>query len=157
MGSQVITVSPMVEDDVRVLAAMEEHNQARPWTEQLLRDELAAENRVYLVARSSEILGFGGIMIIGDEAHVTNLLVDESARRAGLGRKLLVALVREAVAGGASHLTLEVRTSNESALSLYASIGMVPVGVRPKYYGDEDALIMWAHDIDSEEFMERLT
>ncbi|HLV89786.1 MAG TPA: ribosomal-protein-alanine N-acetyltransferase RimI, partial [Acidimicrobiia bacterium] len=57
---------------------------------------------------------------------------------------------------GARHLTLEVRTRNEAARALYASLGMVPVGIRPGYYGDDDALIMWAHDIDDPSYLEGL-
>ena len=65
-------------------------------------------------------------------------------------------LIDAALAGGAKHLTLEVRTSNRSAQELYRSFGLAPVGVRKSYYGDEDALIMWVHEIDQPEFGARL-
>jgi ribosomal-protein-alanine N-acetyltransferase len=57
---------------------------------------------------------------------------------------------------GARHITLEVRSENEPARSLYARLGLAPVGVRKDYYGDDDALILWAHDIDSPEYRGRL-
>ena len=56
----------------------------------------------------------------------------------------------------ARHLTLEVRSQNEAARALYAGLGLAPVGVRQGYYGDDDALILWAHDIDGDEYRERL-
>lgn len=149
MERAVITVRPMVADDVAVVVSLEEQHQPKPWSEGVFRDELAAANRIYLVAEEDGILGFGGVMVVGDEAHVTNLLVDARQRRRGLGRRLMVDLIRAAVEEGARHLTLEVRTSNESARRLYAGLGLAPVGVRPGYYDGDDALIMWAHDIGS--------
>jgi ribosomal-protein-alanine N-acetyltransferase len=95
-------------------------------------------------------------MVVGEEAHVTNLLVSPDHRRQGVATRLLAELVRRAVENGARHLTLEVRTRNEAARSLYGKLGLSPVGVRRGYYGDDDALILWAHDIDRPEFLEPL-
>jgi ribosomal-protein-alanine N-acetyltransferase len=97
-------------------------------------------------------------MLIDDEAHVNNIAVDPAWQGRGLGAAVLLDLVRTALGRGARHLTLEVRVGNEPALALYRRFGMEPVGVRPDYYpatGD-DALIMWARDIDSERFARRL-
>ncbi len=66
-------------------------------------------------------------------------------------------LIRDAIEMGARHLTLEVRTGNEAARRLYHRFGLAPVGVRPGYYQGEDALIMWAHDIDSPEYFRSLS
>jgi len=150
----VITVRPMDGNDVPAVAGLESAHRQRPWSEQVFRDELDMANRLYLVAEGGEIRGFAGVMIVGDEAHVTNLLVDDNHRGHGLGHRLMVALIRAAVGAGARHLTLEVRASNEPARRLYAHLGLAPVGVRPGYYGDDDALIMWAHDIDSDDYLE---
>lgn len=156
MGVAVTVVKPMTLDDLADVLALETAEQPKPWSEQVFRDELQAENRVYLVVASDRLLAFGGVMIVGDEAHMTNLVVMSEQRRRGLGRLLVLHLVEAAVAGGARHLTLEVRSANEAARSLYASMGLAPVGVRPRYYGDDDALIMWAHDIDRPEYLESL-
>lgn len=156
MGVAMSTIRPMTTDDLGEVVALEAANQPRPWSEQIFRDELAAENRVYLVAVDEGVVGFGGVMLVGDEAHVTNLFVDPDRRRRGVGRSLMIALAGAAVDGGARHLTLEVRKTNHAARSLYAWMGMAPVGVRPDYYGDDDALVMWVHDIDRPGFLEGL-
>jgi ribosomal-protein-alanine N-acetyltransferase len=143
-------------DDLEAVVAMEAANQPAPWSEGVFRDELAAENRVYLAADEDGVVGFGGVMLVGDEAHVTNLLVDREWRRRGIGLELMRALIDEAVAEGARHITLEVRSENDAARRLYARLGLAPVGMRKGYYGDDDALILWAHDIDGAEYRARL-
>jgi ribosomal-protein-alanine N-acetyltransferase len=157
VGTTVSSIRPMQPDDLASVVTLETAQQPRPWSESVFRGEMDADNRVYLVVEDeSEIIGFGGVMVIGDEAHVTNLLVSDARRREGLGRELMLALIESAVASGACHLTLEVRKENIAARALYARLGMAPVGVRPRYYGDDDALILWAHDIDRPEFLEGL-
>ena len=156
MGSAVSTIRRFESADVADAAVLEAANQPKPWTEGVFRDELAAENRSYFVAEDRGLIGFAGVMVVGEEAHVTNLLVDPDARGRGVGRSLMVALIEAAVADGARHLALEVRSKNEAARALYDGLGLVPVGVRPDYYGDDDALILWVHDIDAPGYMEGL-
>lgn len=151
-----IVIRPLTIDDMDSVVALEQANQPAPWSEGVFRDELAAENRVYLAADEDGVVGFGGVMVVGDEAHVTNLLVAPDARRRGIGLGLMLALIDNAVAEGARHLTLEVRSKNVAARGLYARLGLAPVGIRTNYYGDDDALILWAHDIDGPEYRERL-
>jgi ribosomal-protein-alanine N-acetyltransferase len=153
----VITIRAFSPDDVAAAVDLEETAGFGTWSEKVFRDELAAENRIYLVAEDRhQIVGFGGVMVVGAEAHITNLLVGSGHRRQGIASRLLGGLVRGAVDWGAQHLTLEVRTHNEAARALYERLGLAPVGVRKGYYGDDDALILWAHDIDRPEFLEGL-
>lgn len=147
---------PLTIDDLEAVVDMEAANQPAPWSEGVFRDELAAENRIYLAAEEEGLVGFGGVMVVGDDAHVTNLLVDPEWRRRGVGIELMKALIEGAIEVGARHLTLEVRAGNKAARALYARLGLAPVGVRRGYYGDDDALILWAHDIDGEDYRERL-
>lgn len=157
MGVGVITIREFEPGDVEAALAMEEVARPQPWTERIFNDELSAENRTYLVADDGAVCGYGGVMLMGDEAHITNLLVAPDHRGQGIGRRLMIGLIESAIAEGARHLILEVRSENEAARSLYSRLGLAPVGVRPGYYDDGDALIMWAHDIDSAEYAERLT
>ncbi len=157
MGTTMTTIRPMGADDLDPVVALESAQQPRPWSKQVFQDELAAANRIYLVADDGgSILGFAGLMVVGDEAHVTNLLVAPGSRRSGVGRELMVAIIGGGIAAGARHLTLEVRKENVAARALYSRLGMAPVGIRPRYYGDDDALILWAHDIDQPGFLESL-
>lgn len=156
MEHDLIAIRPFGEEDIGPAVAIEAASQPRPWTEGIFADELVAQDRVYLAADAGGFVGFGGVMVIGDEAHVTNLLVSVERRGQGIGRRLLIELIRSAVAAGASHLTLEVRARNQVARSLYTSVGLAPVGIRPGYYDDDDALIMWAHDIDRPGYMESI-
>lgn len=157
MGTAMTTIRHMGSDDLDRVVALEAAQQPRPWSKQVFQDELAAENRICLVAEEEgSVLGFAGLMVVGDEAHVTNLLVAPGRRREGLGRELMIALIGSGISAGARHLTLEVRKENVAARALYSRLGMAPVGIRPRYYGDDDALILWAHDIDQPGFLENL-
>jgi ribosomal-protein-alanine N-acetyltransferase len=149
-------IRPLTIDDLDRVVALEAANQPAPWSEGVFRDELAAENRVYLAADEDGVVGFGGVMLVDDEAHVTNLLVDQEWRRRGIGLELMLGLIDAALEKEARHITLEVRSENEPARRLYARLGLAPVGVRRGYYGDDDALILWAHDIDSPDYRDRL-
>jgi [ribosomal protein S18]-alanine N-acetyltransferase len=152
-----MVIRPLSIDDLSAVVALESANAPAPWTEGVFRDELAAENRIYLAADKDGVVGFAGVMVVADEAHVTNLLVDPGWRRQGIGLELMKSLIELAVDAGARHLTLEVRSQNEAARALYAGLGLAPVGVRRGYYGDDDALILWAHDIDGCEYRDRLS
>ena len=151
----VTTIRTATPGDVDVLADLESANRAKPWTRTIFQDELAQDNRIYVVAVDEAAVGFAGVMVVGDEAHVTNLLVDQARRGNGIGRRLMVELLTLAIAAGARHLTLEVRTKNEAARALYASLGLAPVGIRKDYYPDDDAMILWAHDIDEPAYREK--
>lgn len=150
MGTAMITLRPFVASDVAEAVALEEVAQPTPWSPRMFTDELGAESRHYsAVEAGGALIGFGGIMVAGEEAHVMNLLVSPGWRRRGVARRLMAALVEAALVMGARHLTLEVRSKNKAAIALYRDFGLAPVGMRRGYYSDDDALIMWAHDIDA--------
>ena len=155
-GVKTMVIRPLTIDDLEAVVALEAANAPAPWSEGVFRNELAAENRIYLAADEDGVVGFAGAMLVADEAHVTNLLVDPDRRRQGMGFELMKSLIEAAVEAGARHVTLEVRSRNEAARGLYARLGLAPVGIRKGYYGDDDALILWAHDVDGEGYRERL-
>jgi ribosomal-protein-alanine N-acetyltransferase len=143
--------------DLAAVLALEAAVYPQPWSERTFREELDLANRRYVVAVDAGlVVGYGGLLIVEPDAHITTLAVDPRSRRSRLGTRLMLRLVDEALAGGAHHLTLEVRVSNEAAQRLYERFGFAPVGRRKDYYRDEDALIMWATEIDDEDYAERL-
>ncbi|MDJ0954635.1 MAG: ribosomal protein S18-alanine N-acetyltransferase [Acidimicrobiia bacterium] len=148
---------PMTFADIPDVIVLERATYPQPWSEAIFRDELSQPNRVYVVAESEgEMVGFAGLMLIEDDAHVTTLAVKTGARKSGLGTRLMLELIAAGLGRGARNLTLEVRATNEGAQRLYQRFGMVSVGVRKHYYRDDDAVIMWATDIDQPEYGARL-
>ncbi|MDP8929456.1 MAG: ribosomal protein S18-alanine N-acetyltransferase [Actinomycetota bacterium] len=129
----------------------------RPWSTRMFASELAQrDSRVYLVAlRGRRVLGYSGMMLVDDEAHITTVVVAPQSRRQGIGTALVASLLRTARKRGMEAASLEVRVGNNAAQALYRRFGFAPVGVRPRYYEDtnEDALIMWLHGLQSEEFV----
>ena len=103
------------------------------------------------------ILGFMGLWLMVGEAHIVTLAARQDHRRHGLGELLLIAAIEVAVAHRQQVITLEVRRSNEVAISLYAKYGFTRAGVRRRYYTDnhEDAVIMTTPPLSSTDFMER--
>jgi ribosomal-protein-alanine N-acetyltransferase len=155
-----VIIAPMRIRDLKGVLRIEEAAFPQPWSHRLFVEELSQRtSRAYRAAWVGRtIVGFAGQMFIDDESHVNNIAVDPAWQGRGLGAAILADLVRTALARGARHLTLEVRVGNDPAIALYQRFGMAPVGVRRNYYpvtGD-DALIMWARDIDSPEYADRL-
>ena len=115
------------------------------WSRKLFEDELSSDrSRFFLVERDAVVLGFGCARLLPPEAELLEIAVAPASARKGLGRALLSRLHDEARAAGCSKIFLEVRESNAPARALYAAFGYRIVGRRPKYYNDEDALLMEA-------------
>jgi len=155
-----IVVEAMTVDDLPAVHAIERASFSVPWPDDAYRNELLT-NRLasYVVARAGvEIVGFGGLWVMVDEAHVTTFAVDPRWRRRGIGEWMLLGLLDRAVERGAREATLEVRLSNMPARRLYEKYGFRPVGIRPRYYSDngEDALIMTTDPLASPAVRERL-
>lgn len=155
-----ITLAPMRRRHLRTVLAIERKVYPKPWTMGLFLGELSRpESRSYVVARSGAVVvGHAGVLYIAGEGHITTIAVDPDWQRRQVATRLLLFQMRHSVIRGANALTLEVRVSNTAAQELYRQFGFAPAGVRKDYYPDnnEDALIMWAHDIDSPEMAERL-
>ena len=150
----------MTLEDLRAVHTIERASFSVPWPDDAYRNELLT-NRLasYVVARAADtVVGFAGLWVMVDEAHVTTFAVDPGWRRRGVGERLLLALLDIAVARRAREATLEVRLSNVPARRLYEKYGFRPVGIRPRYYSDngEDALIMTTDPLDSPSMRERL-
>jgi [ribosomal protein S18]-alanine N-acetyltransferase len=107
-----------------------------------------------LEAELRSIVGYAGMWIMTDEAHITTIATHPSARGRGYGELLVLALIDRAMDLGARWMTLEVRASNEVAQALYRKYTFKEMGVRRRYYSDngEDALVMWTDALDSDSF-----
>lgn len=163
-----VTVEPMRRRHLRGVLTIERMVYPRPWTPSLFASELAQpDSRRYLVALAAQrsglrarrpVVGYAGMMIVVGEAHITTVAVHPHEHRRKIASRLLVALLRDARDRGAEAATLEVRVANTGAQRLYSAFGFAPVGVRPGYYVEtgEDAVIMWAHDLQGDEIAGRI-
>jgi len=153
------TIRDMARSDIPAVAALEAVIYPQPWSPRVFFDELAMDSRSYVVAidAGGTLVGYGGLLLVEEDAHITTVAVDPEVRGQHVGSRVMLALVERALAAGARHLTLEVRITNSVAQGLYDRFGFDPIGRRKNYYKDEDALVMWATDIDTTEYAERLT
>jgi ribosomal-protein-alanine N-acetyltransferase len=151
----VLIIRSMSRDDLDEVMELEKVSFASPWTRGMYQHELEKEEGCFLTARlGEELVAYGGMLLILDEAHVMTLAVREDMRRRGLGARLLLELIRTTEGMGARFFTLEVRRSNRAAIEMYGRFGFQIMGERKNYYLDnlENALIMWTEDITSAEY-----
>ena len=156
-----LLIRPMTGGDLPSVQLIERASFATPWPAHAYRQELEA-NRLahYLVATlAGDIVAYGGIWLMVDEAHITTFAVHPRYRQRGIGERLLLALLDVALDRHAREATLEVRLSNLPARRLYEKYGFRPVGIRPRYYSDnqEDALIMTTEPLAEPAMRNRMT
>ncbi len=155
-----IEITRMRRRHLKGVMAIEHQVYPRPWSPNLFLSEMNEfRNRTYLVAKmGKDVVGYGGVMCYGDEAHITTIAVDPMHHRKKIGTRLLYELLQEGLRLGAKAASLEVRVSNWGAQRMYGQFGFRPVGVRKNYYQEtnEDAVVMWANDISSREYRQRL-
>jgi ribosomal-protein-alanine N-acetyltransferase len=160
MATEGVRIAAMRRRHLRGVMAIEQRTNHRPWSLGLFMGELRMPtSRWYVVALDGhEVVGFCGLMVTADEGHITNIAVHPDRRRESIAARLMLVTMRRAVELQLVGVTLEVRTSNVAAQELYRRFGFVPGGIRRNYYADvgEDGLIMWAHDLDTDGYAERL-
>lgn len=141
----------MGQHDLPAVVAIERASFQAPWSESQFVEELARDDRVWMVAEdeAGAVAGFGGVWIAGDGAHVMDLAVMPERRGTGVGRALLWALAEAASQRGEERMTLEVAQSNSRALRLYLSSGFDVAGMRRGYYPEtsDDALVLWSRPL----------
>jgi len=146
--------------DLKQILVIEQVVFPEPWSLPIFTSELALrKGRAYRVAKEGrEVVGYLGLMFVEDEAHITTIAVAPDHQRRRIGTWLMAQAMRLSLAEGARHLSLEVAAGNHRAQSLYRKFGLAPVGVRKGYYAatGEDAYVMWAYDIDSPAYAQRL-
>ena len=149
--------------DLEDILALERRCFPTPWTREAFARELSRDDDValYVAARgAAEIVGYAGMWLLPVEAHLCTIAVAPTHRRKGLGERLLVHMMSEAVWRGAKRMVLEYRVSNLAAHSMYMKYGFRLLGVRQDYYRDglatEDAIVARLDDIQEPEFAVQL-
>ena len=155
-----VALAPMTMEDLARVLEIERESFRTPWPADAYVHELR-ENRLaaYIVARAdAAVVGYAGMWVILDEAHITTIAVDPRYRGQHIGERLLVGLIDAAIDRGARWMTLEVRRSNTTAQALYRKYGFREIGTRKGYYSDnrEDAIVMWTGSLREREVQDRL-
>ncbi len=143
----IVNLREMEIRDLDTIMEIEKGSFSTPWTRNSFEKEIL-ENVLakYIVAEvDGEVVGYGGIWLILDEGHITNIAVSKDHRGKGIGKFLMMGLIDYCKKRGIHNMTLEVRKSNDIAQNLYRKMGFLDCGIRPDYYTDnhEDAVIMW--------------
>jgi ribosomal-protein-alanine N-acetyltransferase len=150
-----VSVDDMLLSDIPQVHEIERLSFATPWPLHAFEQELRG-NRLarYVVARTAvggrdRVIGFAGVWLMVDEAHITTFGVHPDWRRQGVGRRMLLRLFELSVELRAARMTLEVRVGNAAAQALYQRFGFAIAGTRPRYYSDdgEDAYVMTTPDL----------
>jgi len=155
-----LQIERMTATDLPAVLEIESLSFPSSWPQNAFASEIR-DNRLahYFVGRlDGRIVAYGGIWVILEDSHVTTIAVHPASRGKKLGEEMLLHLLHEAVAGGASWMTLEVRESNEVAQKLYRKYGFTVVSTRRGYYSDnnENALVMWAGNLKGPLYAARL-
>jgi [ribosomal protein S18]-alanine N-acetyltransferase len=143
-------IRPMERKDVSRVHEIECTCFRSPWSRLALMGELRNEVAHYLVMEVDGVIcGYGGMWLLFEEAHVTNVAIMPEYRQTGRGRRLMLAMMNHAVKRGAEKMTLEVRDGNTVAQHLYARLDFQQNGFRAGYYSDtgEGAMILWNENI----------
>ena len=142
--------------DIDEIYAIEcETYEVHHWSKKSFTSEFTSEYSKYFLCESSsdnkEILGYAGYWIVGNEGHITTMVTSPNHRRRHVADILLYSIINSALSNRIKWLTLEVRISNIAAIGLYTKYNFKQLGIRKKYYQDnnEDALILWSNDISS--------
>ena len=139
----------MREEDIDQVLEVEHASFTTPWSKEAFYNEIVTNKfAVYIVIeKDQQVIGYCGVWLVVDEAHVTNVAVLPEFRGKKLGETLMRGLMLVARDRGAKSMTLEVRVTNQIAQSLYRKLGFQNGGIRKNYYSDnqEDALVMWVN------------
>ncbi len=155
MVIQLVTIERMQREDIPRIMEIEKQCFTTPWHESAYLTELVNRSAYYVVARvDDKIVGYSGMWVIIDEAHITTIGVDPKYRGKKIGEQILIAMLEEAQRRGARRATLEVRESNHLAQNLYRKYGFIPAAIRRGYYSDnnENAVVMWVDDMFSQDY-----
>ncbi|WP_071396428.1 ribosomal protein S18-alanine N-acetyltransferase [Bacillus tuaregi] len=136
-------------EDIDQIMEIEHQSFTLPWSREAFYNELTQNQfaNYHVIEVDDRIVGYCGVWIVVDEAHVTNIAILPKYRGMKLGEALMGKMIEAAKEHGAITMTLEVRVSNTIAQSLYRKFGFQGGAIRKNYYTDnqEDALVMWVN------------
>jgi ribosomal-protein-alanine N-acetyltransferase len=139
-------IRPALPSDIEAIVHIERATFSKPWSARSFRDMLAAPSAIILVAVHEEVLvqGYAAAYVAADVGELANIAVGQGARGRGLGRALLIEVLRQLHGRGVETLFLDVRASNVAARGLYESEAFREVARRKDYYSQpvEDAIVM---------------
>ena len=142
-----VKITKALESHLDGILAIEEVSFSDPWTMDSLHYEINRFESVCLVAvgeACGDVLGFVTMRFVLDEGHILNIAVEPSARKKGIGKRLLLALFCESGKRGVASFVLEVRSKNSAAIALYEKLGFEAQGLRRNYYTkpSDDGIVM---------------
>lgn len=152
-----IIISHMTREDIEQVVEIEaqaygEHH----WSKSSFYDEMSNNLAKYYSAKTEDgtLIGYAGTWHIIDEGHITTIAVRKEYQRQHVGEAIITKILEDCYKNGIKYLTLEVRESNQPAISLYQKYGFQSLGTRKGYYQDnnENALIMWTENIFYDKF-----
>lgn len=143
---QALALRPMQMEDLDAVMAIEPTIYSHPWTRGNFSDSLNSGYSAWVLLQKQSIIGYALMMMVLDEAHLLNISIAKPYQKQGLGKYLLEHMLEMAKRHHAANIFLEVRTSNQAAISLYEHMGFCEMAVRRGYYpahqGREDAILM---------------
>ena len=145
-----MTIESMTVDDISQVAEIERQIFSIPWSEKSFKDSMESDNTIYIVAKEdNNVAGYAGMYLSFEEGNITNVAVNPSSRRKGIGEKIVRDILNRAYEKGVRDVFLEVRETNSAAIALYEKIGFKEEGIRKNFYEKpkENALIMWKHNL----------
>jgi [ribosomal protein S18]-alanine N-acetyltransferase len=141
---------PLKPKHLPAVLAIENKVNIAPWSERSFNNEVDHPHGIFLAAiLDGEVIGYGGVWLVVDEAHVINIAIEDGKRRRGIGFEVMQELLRQSKEAGMACSTLEVRAGNEAAISMYEKLGYIRAGLRKNYYpvNKEDAVVMWLYEL----------
>ena len=147
INANTIEVRRMTLEDVESVFEIEKLSFKTPWSREAFVNEVVQNQLAvyFVITLNEQVVGYGGMWTVVDELHVTNVAIAPEHRGKGFSSMIMEKLFEFATTNKFASMTLEVRTTNQVAISLYEKHGFKGYGVRKGYYQDtnEDALIMW--------------
>ncbi|HLQ73118.1 MAG TPA: ribosomal protein S18-alanine N-acetyltransferase [Bacillota bacterium] len=144
-----LIIRKAIRDDITDILSVESTSFNEPWPEDIFYQEIVnnAYANYFVATLNSKVIGYAGLWVVIDDAQITNIAIHSDYRGKGYGEQLFQFMLHQALMLGAQRLSLEVRVSNLAAQRLYEKYGLVPGGIRKKYYTDnqEDAIVMWVN------------